>query len=718
MGIFSRRPLCVFCCLFLLASIFSIFLSNIWCIILACIFFILALSAFIFSFFFKKLHAKLTMLFICLLVVFCSFLNSFIFVNSPRQEAENHIGDRIVSCYIIDRTFSSETSEIYSVKIKNIDGESVNIKAEMVLSFETKLEPGDEIYGKAYISNEVSSYSQSKGHFLTVYLEDAEQCYARYTSDGKTWVQILFSDSGISILSNRLTKKIGDILTACLGEENGLLALGFFTGDRDGMPVEITRDFRRSGVSHLMAVSGSHIAILLGSIDAFLKLFRVDKKYRCITITVFSIAFLFISGFALSACRSVLMLYSVYLAFFFYDESDPLTALFTSVSLIVLFFPFSVLDMGLWMSFFATLGLLTAYPVFEERIPYPKKKNKILQMLLLMLRQCALTALMTIISNIYLLPIIWAFFGEFSIVSVLSNILISPLSSLFLLVIPIYLLLFKIPIIGYLLKIAVSFLADVIIFIVNGCSKLPSASISLKYDFCTVIIILFSISMLVLLIVKLKRKILIALPFAAAITAFACCFAVTSIFYSDPTLTYINNKANEVLIVNEGSEFSVCDVSNGSYTSYRTVLYELEESNATEIKAYVLTHCHISHVSTFEFLSKEVIVRSIYLPEPKDSDEAILGKKIWDIAKAQGVNIIFYKNGDRIEMSNEVILNPVNASYHDKGSFLAFVSENSNVIYASSYFADEEFPYDCLIKGVHGTENQADKHSEYLIPMK
>ena len=112
-----------------------------------------------------------------------------------------------------------------------------------------------------------------------------------------------------------IADKISGVLVSLLGEEKGVLALGFFTGERSDLPAYIVRDFRRSGLSHIMAVSGSHIAILLGSIEVLLRRLFVPKGARCAVVSVCGLLFILITGFSLSGIRSVLMLYAVYLAY-------------------------------------------------------------------------------------------------------------------------------------------------------------------------------------------------------------------------------------------------------------------------------------------------------------------------------------------------------------------------------------------------------------------
>ena len=405
---------------------------------------------------------------------------------------------------MIDDEYYTDDITLYHVKVQKIDDMDVNIKGTLMFSFDVDIAPGDKIYAIADISLNKSSYSKSEGNILDIDIYDPKNCYVKYSSSVESNFSLLFSDGGTRIISDKIGDRIGEVLNKHLGEEMGILSLGFFTGIRESISSDVTRDFRRAGVSHIMAVSGSHIAILLGGIELLLRRLRLKKHIRCIFVSLCGIAFMFITGFSLSGCRSVLMLYAVYIGYLTSEDNDPITSLFVSISLIVLIAPFSIVDLGMWMSFIATLGLLTAYPVFEEKIPYPRKKKGITKRILIIGRDLLLLCIMTLIANAYLLPISWYFFGEFSVVSLLSNILIGWISSLFMILILVLLLCCNIPGVSFVLARVVTAVGNLILCLVRFCARIPNATVSLKYGFCTVIMILFIISMVS--VAKLEKR--------------------------------------------------------------------------------------------------------------------------------------------------------------------------------------------------------------------
>ena len=315
MGLFYRRPLALCAFSFILASVLGFFADSKYKLIIFITALFLCLLALFLSFKIKKYNRRIITVSICFLAIACSFLHSFLFISRPKEAAENIEGRNAVLCYIVDKTYISDNITEYEVKVKNVGGTSTNVRGRLTCNFVSDVDMGDEIYGAANVEALKDGDIYSDGILVDVYMEDISKCYARYTSTGKGYGELLISECGAEILANMLSDKIQSVLVDLLGEEKGVLALGFFTGERSNLPAYIVRDFRRSGLSHIMAVSGSHIAILLGSIEALLRRLFVPKGARCAAVSVCGLIFVFITGFSLSGIRSVLMLYAVYLAY-------------------------------------------------------------------------------------------------------------------------------------------------------------------------------------------------------------------------------------------------------------------------------------------------------------------------------------------------------------------------------------------------------------------
>lgn len=122
-----------------------------------------------------------------------------------------------------------------------------------------------------------------------------------------------------------------------------------------------TRDlFADAGISHMLALSGMHVAIISGILlwilfpMNFLGLYR----YRILVSTILLLFYAFITGWAPSTVRATLMAMSVMVCMFMERKNSAWNALLTATFVILLISPGAVLDVGLQLSFMCVAALI------------------------------------------------------------------------------------------------------------------------------------------------------------------------------------------------------------------------------------------------------------------------------------------------------------------------------------------------------------------------
>ena len=438
------------------------------------------------------------------------------------------------------------------------------------------------------------------------------------------------------------------------GDEIAPIVKGFLINDKEDIPASVQTDFKRSGTSHLLAVSGLHIALLLGSLDILQKRLFVPKKIRCITVAVAAIALLALTNFSASAVRSVFMLYAVYLSFLFYEDHDTVTALFVSVGIIILISPFSVYDIGMWMSFLATLGLVTVYVYFDGRLKGIRSTKKFLKLPLAFGLCVTRVVLLTLVANFFLIPIMCFFFGEISLAAIPANLLLSPIMAVFMPLCAIGVILGGIPVLNVPIVQLTGLFQKLILYITDSFANMRGAVLSLKYPFVPVLVVLFSLALAVMLIIRLKRKMLIALPPLLFAVSFCICFGVFS-YTEKPEVRYCSYKNNDIIFFDSVGKSTVCDVTSGGYAA-RSVLYDNLNEYATEIENYIITHVHKYHSESMQRILSSIYVRNIYIPLRDHPDDILYSDDLRRVAEEYGARVIFYKSGDAIRLFDEMTL--------------------------------------------------------------
>ena len=211
--------------------------------------------------------------------------------------------------------------------------------------------------------------------------------------------------------------------------------------------------------------------------------------------------------------------------------------LFLALVIILVIFPYSVFSLGLWMSFLATLGLVTVYPMLERMIPYKKDRILLVKLLKRLSRGVVLTVGMTVVANVFLLPIQWYYFGEMSLSAVPANLLLASLTPLYMILSVISIAFGGIPFLGDMPVRAVDLMTHVILWITERFSYLDMATVSLRYWFADVLVVLFTLTMIVFLVIRLPKRWVVVIPIASFAVLFSAFVTVYSL-NANSTLTF------------------------------------------------------------------------------------------------------------------------------------------------------------------------------------
>lgn len=251
----------------------------------------------------------------------------------------------------------------------------------------------------------------------------------RYKSDGIALSAVLRSDITIikgsyplSFIDNYreyMIKRIDDRFP----DDSGALMKGIFLGDKSSLSDELYSDIKLSGVSHLTAVSGMHLTLIMAVLTAILSATKLAYSYRirfALTV-VLTVCFMAFFGFTASVLRSGIMIITANLGSLFYRRSDCLNSVGLAVLLITLFDPLACLDAGLILSAVTTVGAGAVGPEVSAKLKekFPNINGKICDTLCVSL--CAALAG---------IPLSAVYFGTFSLAGIIVSVITVPLFTL------------------------------------------------------------------------------------------------------------------------------------------------------------------------------------------------------------------------------------------------------------------------------------------------
>jgi len=180
-------------------------------------------------------------------------------------------------------------------------------------------------------------------------------------------VFVFLSDAKAVILSDppaftvRVRRAIRDALSSLRRADVASAAL---LGDKSALGGELRDSLASAGASHLAAVSGLHLSVILFAFAALADKLTLPPAARLAITLVPALFYAALLDFSPSVTRAAIMAILLRLASLLRRESDPVTSLFVAAFIITAADPCSLWDPGFRMSFLATLGILrVAVPV-------------------------------------------------------------------------------------------------------------------------------------------------------------------------------------------------------------------------------------------------------------------------------------------------------------------------------------------------------------------
>ena len=167
-------------------------------------------------------------------------------------------------------------------------------------------------------------------------------------------------------LLHSLRRSLAGALDASLPEPQTSFAKAVLLGIRDTMPSDVVQSFRNTGTSHLLAISGLHVGVVLGLVlPAAAGLFgRRRSLYLLLPLGVIWL-YVLLSGLSPSAERAAIMA-SLYLAAIALGrQRSALPALGFAAAFMVALEPQVVYDVSFQLSFAAMAGIITLWPPLE-----------------------------------------------------------------------------------------------------------------------------------------------------------------------------------------------------------------------------------------------------------------------------------------------------------------------------------------------------------------
>jgi len=527
------------------------------------------------------------------------------------------------------------------IDLKGIKNPKVQLK---LYEFEKEIYPGMELSIKGLFlkpndKSNIGGYNEKK------YMYSNNIC-------GKFYVY----PNNIKIIHNHdfrrsLGKIYNSIKKYCiskLGKYKGNILAGMLIGAKEEIGIDTIEVFRVSGLSHTMAVSGSHVMYILTPLLFLFSKTKLNRRKYYPIIAIILILFCFLTCLKPSVLRATITVLIMLLADFIYEQYDALNALALSAILLIIINPLSIYDVGFILSYTCVLSILLLYKPLISFF-----KNNIINNAMVL----------TLAIQIGIILVSGKIFYTIYTYSFIVNMLVLPIRMvLTILGWIMYFSHFIFEPLSNIVSIIVRVMIDYILLIANFFSNIKYSTISIKYISPLVMFIYFTLVIVFLYTKKIKISIII---FSILITCILAQIILTPKFnlvffdvgQGDSELIQINNK--DILI------------DCGEYAPLNSIAHFC----GNKLDYIFITHSHTDHIGGVYNIIKRFNVQHIVIPDVIDEGF----DKLYKMCEKYNIEIIRTKGGDKFTI-DEIYINIINPNKEKYENI-----NNSSIVFIASY---------------------------------
>ncbi|MCK9393640.1 MAG: ComEC/Rec2 family competence protein [Candidatus Paceibacterota bacterium] len=292
---------------------------------------------------------------------------------------------------------------------------------------------------------------------------------------------------------NGVKTKISDSITTDFMVGQAQVVQAMILGESEKMSPDFKEELSRSGISHAIAISGSHFILIASFLFTFFLFLGFWKKQSLVFVLLLIFCYMFLISFPASSVRAGIMIGFVYLARIVDRQAQSWRLLIIAAFLMCLQNPLVLKhDLGFQLSFLAVSGLIFLAPLINSFLVkiFKGKMNYLSELFAI-----------TLAAQIFVLPVLFSISQSFSFFSILANMLIIPIMPICLGLGFIYCFLFFIPFVHSF----IAFLLYPFIFILIFIAKIFSAMPFMYFSFPTWLVFIFYIG-IGIFIYKKRRK--------------------------------------------------------------------------------------------------------------------------------------------------------------------------------------------------------------------
>lgn len=365
---------------------------------------------------------------------------------------------------------------------------------------------------------------------------------------------------------------------------------GLVLGNKNEFEDEFVESLKGNGTIHLFAISGLHIGIIIIIINKLLDFLKVKKKELIISLSLF--VYLFITSFSPSVIRAVLMYYLSVLNKKIKLGLSSSDIISLTLLILLVIDPLYMYNQGFILSFSVSYFII----LFTKLI---SKKSEIKQ-----------SFLISLVSNLFVLPIIVNMNNEINLLSPIINVVFIFLVSS--IILPFSFLVMVLPFLKDIYENVVNIFSNVSIFVNENISikvimpSLSKISIAIYYYLLISILYLYYNK-------NIRRNLIVTI-----LIFLFCVSFIKPMFQEDKTVFFDLDEGDATLIYEKSKE-CVALIDTGTGNNNEITNY-LKRKGIRKLDYLILTHNHNDHNGEAKNILEEINVNKIVVSAYDNSE--------------------------------------------------------------------------------------------------
>ena len=543
---------------------------------------------------------------------------------------------------------------------------------------------------------------------------------AASVSDGRYIVSMGLGDLSFQTkFLKKIQQSIRDFFRTKLNDQNFAVYCALILGQRQTLTSELREPFNRTGLGHVLAVSGLHVGLVAWTAFFLIK-WVLSLSYRlalktniqrlAAVLTCFPVVgYTLLTGFQIPGQRAMIMVLTFLGSLILGKEREVWSTLSLAGLLILALDPHALFSISFQFSFLAVTGILLLTPLFLRRLPSPETSQKGKTWLF----NNALVYLVGLIAvslsaTLFLLPVTSLYFHRISLVAVPANVTVIPILGVCVLplgLLSVAALPFSHQVAGFFLKLG-EWGLDLIMEITRFWASLSWASFWVVSPNSVEIILFYMFIFFAIFFARSKwARMGLAVTLIFVLVDLGYWFYKTNL-HQDLRVTFLDvRNGNAALVEFPGGEKMLIDGGGFSDATFdvgkMVVAPYLWQSKIRKIDYLVLSHPQSDHMNGLRFVAEAFGPKEFWWNGDKVKTASF--EELMDILKTKGVKKLLPADltaGKRIHGVKIRVLHPKPDSYSsDRYDARARLNNNSLVLKISFRGTTFLFPGDLQRQG-------------------